>query len=140
MKRYRLALLFVFSIALVACWQDSHIEANVPNSENFDTYLKRDLTSYFCLDRKDCEISYEFLRTGPTQSGVSYPKYYLWVKCLKNCPSLDVGAVRVAAIERESFDVTNFLSRKEILESRSQVASIFPAPLVDKIIQKASEK
>lgn len=115
----------------------SHIEANVPKGKLFDEYLRRDLKSYFCADAQNCRVEYEFLRDGPTQTGIAYPKYYLWAKCFKGSSIATEGAVRVAAVERKNFDVTNFLSREEISESPSQVASIFPAPLVDKIVQKA---
>jgi hypothetical protein len=115
----------------------SHIEANVPKGKLFDEYLSRDLKNYFCAEVQNCRVEYEFLRDGPTQTGIAYPKYYLWAKCFKGSAIAAEGAVRVAAVEQKNFDVTNFLSREEISESPSQVASIFPAPLVDKIVQRA---
>ena len=118
----------------------SHIEANVPRGKLFDEYLRRDLKRHFCEGAKDCKVDYELLREGPTQTGIAYPKYYLWVKCLRGSSVSAEGAVRVAAVEQKRFDVTDFLSRKEILASPSQVASIFPAALVDKIVQKAGHK
>jgi hypothetical protein len=119
---------------------DSHIEANVPKGALFNEYLNRDLNSYFCVASKGCVVEYELLRDGPTQTGISYPKYYLWVRCsTKNAVDRE-GAVRVAAIEQKRFDVTNFLSRDEISKSPEQVASVFPAALVDKIVQRARRK
>jgi hypothetical protein len=115
----------------------SHIEGNVPQGKLFDELLMRDLTNYFCRNSKDCKIEYEFLREGATQSGTSYPKYYLWVKTIKGSTVAEEGAVRVAAVEHKSFDVTHFLSREQISQSPSQVASIFPAALVNKITEKA---
>jgi hypothetical protein len=50
------------------------------------------------------------------------------------------GAVRVAAVDQNSFTVTHFLSRERILVSPSQVAPVFPAVLVDRIVQKAQTK
>ena len=50
------------------------------------------------------------------------------------------GAVRVAAVEQKGFDITHFLSAQEIARSPKTVSGIFPAPLVDKIIQKAGHK
>jgi hypothetical protein len=119
---------------------ESHIEANVPKGKLFDEFLERDLTNYFCREAMDCTVKYEFLREGPTQTGLSYPKYYLWVKKLKGTAVTDEGAVRVAAVDQNGFDVTHFLSREQISASRSQVASIFPAALVDKIVQKSQAK
>jgi hypothetical protein len=113
----------------------SHVEANVPPGKLFDELLRRDLNSYFCKDH-DCEIKYEFLRDGPTQSGTSYPKFYLWVKIIEGGIVAEEGAARVAAVEQKRFDVTHFLSREQISQSPSQVASIFPAPVADRIAEK----
>jgi len=118
----------------------SHIDANVPKGKQFDEYLQRDLKSYFCEASTDCKVEYELLREGPTQTGISYPKFYLWARCLKRKVVASEGAVRVAAIDQKRFDVTQFLSREEILVSPSQVGSIFPAALVDKIVQRAKGK
>ena len=143
LKRVSLALA-LFAFATGCRSQDamgtiaaSHIDANVPRSKLFDESLKRNLNSYFCPEAKDCQVEYQLLRDGPTQTGIAYPKYYLWVKCSKLKSRTAEGAVRVAAREQTEFDVTHFLSREEILDSPSRVASIFPAPLVEKIVKKA---
>ena len=119
---------------------ESHIEANIPSRKLFDELLARDLKNYFCRDSKGCKVEYEFLRDGPTQSGISYPKYYLWVKTIKENTVAEEGAVRIAAVERKGFEVTDFLSREQISQSPSQVASVFPSALVDKINQKAGNR
>ena len=112
----------------------------MPKGALFDEYLKRDLKNYLCAESKDCTVEYELLREGPTQTGISYPKYYLWARCLRK-PTVECeGAVSIAAIEQKRFDVTNFLSRDDISKSPERVGSIFPAALVDKIIQKAHAK
>jgi len=49
------------------------------------------------------------LRDGPTQSGVSYPKFYLWVRVAGGKSVDDRGAVRVVAVKRKRFDVTDFM-------------------------------
>jgi hypothetical protein len=116
---------------------NSHIEATAPKGELFDSYLKRDLTSYFCNDVSSCRVDYEYLRQGATQSGISYPKYYLWTKCFKQGQLKTEGAVRVAAIEQSHFEVTNFFTADEIIASPDKVKSVFPATLIDKILQKA---
>jgi hypothetical protein len=137
------ALLFCLLGTVLACRSqlaDSHIEANVPKGAPFEEYLKRDLKGYFCAESKDCTVEYELLREGPTQTGISYPKYYLWAKCLRKDIVEREGAVRVAAIEQKRFEVTNFLSRDDISKSPERVGSVFPAPLVDKVIQKAHAK
>jgi hypothetical protein len=137
------ALMLCLLCTVVACSSqlaDSHIEGNVPRGAFFDEYLKRDLKNYFCGESKDCIVTYELLRDGPTQTGISYPKYYLWARCLRKNTVEREGVVRVAAIEKKRFDVTNFLSRDDISKSPEQVGSVFPAALLDKIIRKAHEK
>ena len=116
---------------------NSHVEGNAPKDEVFDKYLKRDLTAYFCKGQNDCRVEYEYLRQGATQSGVSYPKYYLWTKCLTKDHMKTEGAVRVAAIDQQYFTITDYLSANEIVASPDKVGSVFPAALVDKIVQKA---
>ena len=85
-------------------------------------------------------MKYEFLREAPTQTGVAYPKYYLWVRKMNVTTVTEEGAVRVAAIDQSRFDVTQYVSRERILASPSQVASTFPAALVDQIVQKSQAK
>jgi len=131
-------LLNMARVITVTGTANSHVEANVPQGRFFDEYLKRDLQSYFCWEpNKACRVDYELLRNGPTQSGLSYPKYYLWVRCFKDGKLVEEGAVRVEAVEQNGFSVTHFLSRKDILASSDSVTSIFPAPLADKIIENA---
>ena len=116
---------------------NSHIEGNVPKGELFDKYLKRDLTAYFCKGQSDCRVEYEYLRQGATQSGVSYPKYYLWTKSFTKDQLKTEGAVRVAAIDQQYFQITDYLPAQKIVASPDEVAGVFPAALVDKIVQKA---
>jgi hypothetical protein len=119
---------------------NSHVEANSPKGRSFDEYLKRDLTSYFCKGVKDCRVEYEYLRKGATQSGVAYPKYYLWVKCFEKDKLRTEGASRVAAIEQKMFEVTNFLQAEDIAATPEIVGNVFPAALVDKIVQMAKHR
>ena len=116
---------------------ESHINANVPADQDFDAYMKRDLASFLCKEAQGCRVEYSLLREGPTQTGIAYPKYYVWVISYQQDKVLKQGAARVAAIDKQAFRVTDFLPREEILESPGQVGNIFPAPLVSKIIQRA---
>lgn len=122
------------SAAEIADVQASHIEGNAPARGDFERLLKRDLTAYFLPDPSEgAEVEYEFLRDGPTQSGVSYPKYYLWVRVKARGSIQQEGAVRLAAIDRERFEVTDFLSREQISSNPSQIYQVFPGPVCQRI-------
>ncbi len=114
--------------------QQSHIIANVPAPENFERYLSRDLVSYFS-DRlhHPVVVAYEPLRLGPTQSGVAYPKYYLWVKIDGGNDDTTRGAVRVAAVEQTHFVVTDFVSERVLRSEFDQALAVFPAAVCETI-------
>lgn len=146
MRALRLALLLTLVLASTCLGQSpweqtrrSHIEANVPPADKFDAYLKRDVLSY--LNRKHPSVhsvECELLRRGPTQSGVALPKYYLWARAFDSeGQPLVEGAARVAAFERKGFDVTHFLPKDSIRKDSETVKSIFPARLVQGILERA---
>jgi hypothetical protein len=112
--------------------QKSHIDANVPDQFQFDSLLKRDLEKYFSKS-KPVVVKWEFLRDVPTQSGVAYPKYYLWAKIYTDDKLSKEGAVRVAAIERTRFDITDFVSVKQIKNRSQDIYTIFPMAVCEKI-------
>lgn len=119
--------------------QGSHIADNVPDVGQFDLLLVRDLSSYFAskgMSRP--QVAYKLLRTGPTQSGVAYPKYYLWVSAVSDSGQTMSGAARVAAIERLRFEITDFVSRDDVLQKPAALASIFPAALLPVIRASAA--
>jgi len=91
--------------------QRSHIEANVPPAETAELLLRRDLTAFFNQNVKQEITSLEIsaLRDGPTQSGTAYPKFYFWVKALNGGTVCAEGVIRVAAVQRVRFEVTDFL-------------------------------
>lgn len=122
--------------------QRSHIEANVPSPEVFAELLKHDLLEFFRKDiaKTATTAKYRLLRDGPTQSGVSYPKYYLWVTLENGSTKIVEGAARVAAIEKKRFDVTHFMSKEQIQSQPEQVRSVFPPPLVASILSAAGAK
>lgn len=118
--------------------QNSHIAGNVPPKEDFDRLFGRDLTAYFCsAQSSDCTVQYEMLRNGPTQSGIAFPKFYVWVRVSGSNAVVQQGAARLAAIERERFEVTDFVGRAEIKRDPTQLQIIFPAALVSTIEEKA---
>lgn len=113
--------------------QAAHIAAHVPDPDDFDTFLQRDLRA-FLGDRAGERLDFDLLRDRPTQSGLSYPKFYLWVRTGSTS-----GAMRAAAIDRHHFEVTDFVDRNAILNGEPDLAAIFPAALVGPIRARAAQ-
>src|SRR5262249_9071060 len=116
---------------------ESHIRENVPDKDVFDGFLKRDLEKYFKeVKKKAATIEYEVLRKEPTQVGISYPKFYAWVVIREGETIIEEGAVRLAAIDKERFDVAQYLDRAEIERDPEKVYDAFPRDVGDKIKEK----
>jgi hypothetical protein len=64
---------------------------------------------------------------------VSYPKYYLWTKIYKGNKLAHEGASRVEAIDKTMFNVTDFVPVNEIKNSSTDIYSIFPRLVCEKI-------
>jgi hypothetical protein len=133
------AFVFAAALALSGC-DNGHVSANVPPKEDFRAFLIRDLTTYFHRTNGKDIVDYELLRDGPTQVGVAYPKYYVWVTITMPDKSVLEGAARVAAEEKRSFRVTNFISRSDIIANPAELARVFPKALLDKIRTRAGVK
>ena len=132
--------MFVFQSACQSPIAQSHIDANVPDKSSFNRLLERDLKTYFerTLKRGDpLRLEYQLLRDGPTQTGISYPKFYLWVKVYTGKETMAEGAIRVAAVERQRFDVTDFITKNNIVAEPAKVQLVFPAALNEKILRLA---
>lgn len=124
---------------MIAEVQAGHIAANVPEQANFSRFMERDLTSYFAaVGIRNPSVRFELLRQGPTQSGIAYPKYFLWVWVWSGARPAVSGAIRVAAVQRERFEVTDFLPRETISGRPDQIGSVFPVPLVEPIRTRAA--
>ena len=141
--RLTLLLTFLF-LACTSCRAqiphitESHIAANVPSTNDFRPFLIRDLTAYLkpTLGEK-LTVEYELLRNEPTQSGVAYPKFYLWLRATNAEKTVIAGAVRVAAVDKKQFYVTNFVPLPEIISHPDSLMRIFPQALIEKIHTKA---
>ena len=96
--------------AVVEDIQSSHIAANVPSRADFGRLLTQALGRYFNPDRRPyVGIGHQLLREEPTQSGVAYPKFYVWVRVFNKGLVERQGAVRLEAIERREFRITDFV-------------------------------
>ena len=121
--------------------QQSHIEGNVPDEGKFSQLLTRDLLLYFKANDapKATAVEYRLLRDEPTQSGVSYPKYYAWVQVWAGGERVAEGAVRLAAIGRTRFEITDFVAKARAKNNTTQLESVFPRALVPSILKLAAE-
>jgi hypothetical protein len=118
--------------------QSAHIAANVPVGADFEAFLVRDLTAYFVGQGLPAPtVTYELLRDGPTQSGVAYPKYYVWAKAVGSDGTVVEGAARTAAIERTRFEITDFVTRQAIMANPDSLAMAVPAALRDATVERA---
>ena len=118
--------------------QASHITGNVPPDASFSLLLERDVRAYLLANRlpsKNVEI--ELLRKGPTQSGISYPKYYVWIRAADEAGRHVEGVMRVAAIDRIRFDITDFTPAASIRSDPVSLDAIYPARLIPAIREHA---
>lgn len=113
--------------------RQSHLDSNIPDKDHFDILLNRDLEKYFSTLYGTVTVHWEFLRVGPTQSGVSYPKYYLWTKVNNGQNLVTSGAVRVAAIDKTKFEITDYVDINQIRNKSTDIYSIFPRAVCEKI-------
>ena len=125
--------------AALAEVQASHLEGNIPPAADFEAFLRRDLTAYFeTAGVSDPQVEVELLRQGATQSGIAYPKYYAWVQVHSGGKLAQEGAVRVAAIDRVRFEITDFMPSATIKADPAGVGAVFPPALVPAIQDRAA--
>ena len=122
----------------MATLRQGHIDANVPDQKDFDRILNRDITKYV-TDKadKDITVKVELLRDVPSQSGVALPKYYIWIE-KRNAKGvlMEEAAARIAAINRDHFDVVQYYDRKRLETETDLVSKVFPQDVYAKIVAK----
>lgn len=117
--------------------QRSHIEGNVPAPGDFDRFLTHDLGECFKTGPSAAvRVEHELLRDGPTQSGTAYPRFYVWVQALDGTRVVQQGAVRVEAVDRKEFQVTDFLSEATIRADPRALYEVFPVPVCERISKR----
>lgn len=122
----------------VADLQAEHVSHNAPRPTRFNAALQRDLEAHFAgQGHSGASVTYQLLRDGPTQTGIAWPKYYLWVEVESADAGFLAGAARVAAIEGEGFLITRFVSKQEIVAAPDRLSGIFPTALVPDIRARA---
>ena len=125
----------ILSVAAVGFGEQSE---DTPEPASFRSVLIRDLTKYFAPQYgEDIGVDYQLFRDGPTITGVSYPKYYLWLTVSESGKIRVEGAARVAAIQKH-FEVTDFIFREVINNRPELLERAFPKALISAIRAKAA--
>ena len=119
--------------------KQSHIDANVPGQPDFDKFLNRDVKRYLTARYKQTTtVRYEMLRDGPTQTGIAYPKFYIWVFALSdNDTVITEGVMRLAVVDKKEFQITDYVTKDEIRDNPKILDAIFPAALISRIKTQA---
>lgn len=141
MRSLLMLMIFASLVSLSACdpmeeTRQSHIDANVPTASEFDSIMKRDVAKGLA-ERLGHPVNVEctLLRKVPTQVGVAYPKYYVWViaRDVSSGQIVTEGAGRLAAVDRKEFHLTDFLSKTEIAAEPNSIEAVFPKQVCDEI-------
>ena len=133
------AMLVVSANVLLGCsYVFSSLDPNVPDPQDFDRILNRDITAYVTDENdRDVSVSCELLRNGGTQVGVALPKYYVWIeKRSADGTLMEEAAARIAAVEKTHFDVVQYYDRDRILKEPDLIKKVFPAEVATKIFTK----
>lgn len=118
--------------------RSGHVAANVPSDAAFMGLLQRDVQAYLANNQLPAaRITIELLRKEPTQIGVSYPKYYAWVRAGDDTGNRVEGAMRIVAIEEAHFEISDFTPAATVRSDPASLASIYPAMLIPTIRQYA---
>lgn len=97
------------SLAMSKAVQFSRVDTPVPAfKEQLLALIDSGVKKYFSREnRPKVNVTSELLRIGPSQSGVSYPKYYTWVHVYESNSMTYDGTVRVEVIEQQKSPVTH---------------------------------
>lgn len=114
------------------------IAANVPPNSRFHEYLERDVRAFLVKrNQEDVPFSVDLLRTPPTQVGIAFPKYYVWIEASSPTQGDLSGAARVAAVAGREFSIQEFIPRREINAQPDGLYTTFPSRLVPHIVEQA---
>lgn len=132
MKNHRLVVTIALFAAIIACRADEQPPGFTTSGDpRVDSIIGRDLTAYFSQrGGSRAQVSYEYLRSGPTITGIAYPKYYVWVRSTPTAGGAHVeGPARVALIDSVA-EVTHFFAHDSGSVAPAQLDSVFPSPVV----------
>jgi hypothetical protein len=118
---------------------ESHVSGNVPPEAEFMNFLQRDVRAYLIANRRPSRnLEIDLLRKGPTQTGIAYPKYYVWIRAADGPDSVVEGAMQVSAVARVRFLVSNFTLASAIRNDPASLSAVYPAVLIPTIRKRAS--
>lgn len=116
---------------------ESHVNGNVPAEKDCVPFLTRDLNAYFAGRANTPAVkSFEMLRDGPTQSGLSFPKFFAWVVLLDGREA----AVEVAAIDKKEFRIVQVFFASDIAKDRQVMNEQFPPPVIETVLEHLNRK
>lgn len=137
-KYLKAALLLAITTLITGCDLMGHVSNNVPHESQFDNILIRDLNVYFnARMQRPVVVEFNLLRRHATQSGVSLPKYYIWVRISEKGKVAEQGAARIVAVDQTHFEILQYVTQAEIQRDPEMIKSIFPESLCPDILMKA---
>jgi len=112
---------------------ESHVSGNVPAAKELIPQQTRDLNLYFSSQPGGSATQkFDWLREGPTQVGLSYPKFYVWVQLQDGREA----AVEVAAVNKQKFHVAEVFFATDITKDRRVMDGHMPAPVVEAALSR----
>jgi hypothetical protein len=138
---FRILFLILSSTFLWSQWcsaQEVEVQNDSAVLQNISSSFERDLTKYFFGETPaGAKVDYELLRQGPTQVGVAYPEYYIWIKASKNKNIITEGSARLQQTDRAQFLITDYINLQTIRENPSALEKVFPKALIQNILTRA---
>lgn len=109
------------------------VSQTVAFNDSLQEYLNEQFQSNY---EGNISVQFEFLREEATQTGNAYPKYYLWVIILDNAQLIDEGAIRLALLDQNTFEITHYITKSQMKEDPTSLEMIFPKEVVEYIKQR----
>jgi hypothetical protein len=76
-------------------------------------------------------LEFELLRGTGTTTGISFPKYYVWIKLNSQGQDVEQGIVRLAEVDTAQYEVTDYFSSADIKRAQHKVYETFPRDIAD---------
>lgn len=108
---------------------EKHAEQNPKLAVALETYFQR-------RTEKKVTVKFRLLRDGGTKTGLAFEKYYAWVQIFESYRLIEQGAVRIAKIDDERFQITHYLPEADIRLRPEELDVIFPGDVVDRIVAR----